>query len=1100
MASKVLYERENGTTNFLRCVQLLIDVGRRVYRRLLGHYVIQETGSKDLSAFLRTHKSTLESLSRRKFLHQCQFDLLFPSNKAATDCKGWDLTLLGLVLNNCASLSQNEEQALSVLRQSRNSAIGHCTSASLSDAKFQSLWGSIVNALETLVKVVNDQRFTADVEQKTKNILNSVPENARLDLEEARKKLQFTIVQDLHVEIDINLTHTKSSTHVAAENANKVTEETITLQTTQDFLLKRYEHITEMHVLSCVQSSVNVGGIYVDSTICNAKQRYGFFPNAEKHAERVTSYQQFFDGENPKNVYLIGSSGRGKTTFCLQMIHRWCKGTLLRQEGAPMDENETYLCETFDVILLVYLANALRGNSVIDMIKDQLFVENQRHYDFVMKHLSQHPRRVLLILDGYDEWQGSDDGKLPSREHLNNCVTLMTLHHSKVGSLPIKHSDQLYELQELDERSVRKLVEKIARSVCGDDQGRRVNACLQALKQRHLTLVTEIPLVLTYLVCFWYDTGGFGDSRTDIYFQLLQFLLNKSTKINQTRRSDDRHQTKLPKLIEKYNICRYFEEFLLSLGRFAFDCLLNEHSPTTFTRLSLESLLGKDKIDLGLSTGLLALSPMPSAQSPGRVDVRFFHNTVRDYLAAVYVASDPDHSKPIKKLLAYVDTFEKVLDMSDVMIFLCGLMPQDGEQISTHIAALSSTSRPIQTYRNSLDERYVFGRRQQLSTYKYAKLIQKLQLRCYRETERNRKYSSSKPVVVKSVGGVLFTTPGRKLRFTLNDVLVVDQVSDVILDVISCQNVDDLKSIYVDVPGKEDTSLVRLVIAKCTVVERLHLDEASSHVILTMNAVQLKLLTSLTLVLKDIPALPSSFCALTSLCYLSLEVSGSHQMVKDLQALLLSRTQLIELELEKVRCMDHQKALEECDFSLNLTKQTRLRRIYLNDVNSECTTLPLSVNDVNVSGLVRNVSSVFRSFDKPTATVTELGVGHAGTFLWTQFDYRTLFETLPNMHYLCYVSIVGVKYYDLALSSRAKDLKEVFLHDVMMYEHGWLSFLTSLSNGTSTSDVEILNSNVYSKHGGSQPLTSNRAVEEFIRSHFINVVVTPTSFKFQTRV
>ena len=853
-----------------------------------------------------------------------------------------------------------------------------------------------------------------------------------------------------------------------------------------------------MKVLKIVSQSVNVSGVYVDSNVINVKNRYGFDPDAEEQVERVTSYNQFFDGANPKNVYLIGSSGRGKTTFSLKLVNAWCQGLRHRQDRTELDENERYLSETFDLILFVFLGNALKDDSVASMIKSQLFNENHSCFDHVLQLLKQQPRRVLVILDGYDEWQGSDTDMLPNREHLNNCVTLMTLRLSKVSKLPIRSTDQVYEIRELDEVSVRNLVENVAMHVCGDANASRVDACIEAMKQRHLTLVTEIPLVLTYLVCLWYETKSFGNSRTNIYFRLIQFLLYK-TFGTEKEGNAEKTMTRLPKVFEKCPMCRQYEDFILDLGRFAFDSLLNEDGRLTYTQHSLVGLLGSTCIERGLSTGLLVVSPIPSVHSPGTVDVQFFHKTVQDFLAAVYIASDPEGTNPLNKLLTFVNTFERVVDASEVLISVCGMLPGEGEKISTHIASVTSKSTQVMAFRQSLDERYVYSPRQQMSTYKYVKLIQKLQLRCFRETQVNRELAPNQGSTINAQYGVVFSNPTRR-NFSLNDVLVVDTVRDVIIDVASKQQNQNVKSVYVDVPAREDTSAVQSLVMKCSNIERLHLDRSSSGVIYDLEVVQLRSLTSLTLVLNDVSHLPDAFAGLASLTHLCLDVTGSHGMVQELVSFLQKKATLEELSLEKVLCRDHVKSDDECEFNLPLHKLTNLSKLHLNDVKSESTTLPISLRQLEMTGFTRNATSVLQCLDAPTLMLTELMVGHHGLFYrWKTEDYEALSRALSMLNCLRVLSIIGVKYNGLTLSSHLRELREVFLHDVTFYEDGWVKFLESLAQTTSNADVEIVRSHVYVQHQSQQRLTSNEKLRDTIEQLFSEVCQATDSTKFKLK-
>ncbi|KAK3611478.1 hypothetical protein CHS0354_039089 [Potamilus streckersoni] len=170
------------TDRFMRVTYLLVDIGSRVLRRLLSHHTVTPTCTLD--QYLAKCRSTINSLLKRKVLHQSQMDILFPPNGGNTNIEDYDVTLLSALFNNMVpSLSQQEEGMIKCLREDRNKLYGHAKSCKMNAIEYQNCRKSISSTLITLSQQCGDPNFENDIAQEIQQIqVAAIPTGSYLDI------------------------------------------------------------------------------------------------------------------------------------------------------------------------------------------------------------------------------------------------------------------------------------------------------------------------------------------------------------------------------------------------------------------------------------------------------------------------------------------------------------------------------------------------------------------------------------------------------------------------------------------------------------------------------------------------------------------------------------------------------------------------------------------------------------------------------------------------------------------------------------------------------------------------------------------------------
>nr|XP_054761429.1 NACHT, LRR and PYD domains-containing protein 3-like [Lytechinus pictus] len=125
------------------------------------------------------------------------------------------------------------------------------------------------------------------------------------------------------------------------------------------------------------------------------------------------------DGVLPKRLLVEGEAGVGKTAFCSKIAWDWTEGY------------EEY--KRFKWVLVVRLRNVIKGQTIGDCMKNYLKGNNIVSPKQIENYMIAQPTKVLLILDGLDEYGGnlsnddrSDVSQVLRLDKFKQCVVLVT--------------------------------------------------------------------------------------------------------------------------------------------------------------------------------------------------------------------------------------------------------------------------------------------------------------------------------------------------------------------------------------------------------------------------------------------------------------------------------------------------------------------------------------------------------------------------------------------------------------------------------------------------------------------------------------------------
>ena len=137
----------------------------------------------------------------------------------------------------------------------------------------------------------------------------------------------------------------------------------------------------------------------------------------------------------------------------------------------------------------------------------------------------------------------------------------------------------------------------------------------------------------------------------------------------------------MPSIVRKQKGFRNHFGTLLSLGKIAYDDLVliapntKENKTDTkqlvFHRDDLEDDLGKCELDFALDVGLLSQVSAAGYFDEQNVSISFFHKTVEEFLAALYIAFANEVS--FQSYFSSNLTLERLLELDNILKFVIGL-------------------------------------------------------------------------------------------------------------------------------------------------------------------------------------------------------------------------------------------------------------------------------------------------------------------------------------------------------------------------------------------------------------------------------------------
>ncbi|KAK3100702.1 hypothetical protein FSP39_023975 [Pinctada imbricata] len=500
--------------------------------------------------------------------------------------------------------------------------------------------------------------------------------------------------------------------------------------------------------------------------------------NERPKIREVTNPDDIFqkDSKYVSRIYMLGDAAHGKTTYCVWLLRKWCNAKRKERTGQKnFDKWEKELTK-FDFVFLMKFRNVNDPNlvSVVDMICQDAFESDKGCHGAIHHVLSSDEYKSLIILDGLDELNLNSKNRMPKIDVSGSVTCFITMRPWVFPLLSKKpqHSDRVIEIRGLSETGM----ENIIKNVLVNHYKLKENSpkytqtndkIVKSLKDKSLKSFMQIPLLAVVCVQIWYDGNQVGDSITSFYAEMINMLIERA--IEKQKIELEHYKTEkveLPQILSVYGNIENCSSVLLKLGKVAYAGLLSNETNLVFQKSKLEKEIGVKELQFALDVGLISQKEARSLTTKN-VSVHFFHKSIQEFLAVIYIVTNKEVGDSFCKHLSSVKV---ILELSNVIMFICGMCPSLGSVISQRVVSMTDSETKICKYRESPGG----------NSYTVEELY-KLQTSWYRELEDRQ---TDSPVT-----------------FHVSDVYLSKYYSDIetvrgTRDVLSDPHVVDIRSLY----------------------------------------------------------------------------------------------------------------------------------------------------------------------------------------------------------------------------------------------------------------------------------------------------------------
>ena len=375
--------------------------------------------------------------------------------------------------------------------------------------------------------------------------------------------------------------------------------------------------------------------------------------------EELEDYTDMFKGKHTR-MLVYGRPGIGKSTFCKKAAYDWSKA--LRE-----------ILMNFCILLLIKLRDVCDVGNIRDVLRASklLASDGPISVDSLYDYIINNQDKVLLILDGYDEYSFAEEHSpilaIWKGEQLRDCHVIVTTRQLECDELKGPSHVQL----EIQGFKSWKRKDTFARKFMAGEED--LDEFKLYLGEKDLDDMAEIPLFLLMLCILWKEKRheGLPKSRAEIFTQFIQTMLDHKDEIQQ------------PKPFQKVTSTEARED-LSNLGKVAFEALLQDRLYVRCSELPgniSRSFQKLSEVGLFQIVNLTSLNPEKGAY--------FIHKSVQEFLAAWHIKEEvlsiKGESTPS---LSKVESFEKIVKMNEVLKFACELSTEAAYAVFRHVASV----------------------------------------------------------------------------------------------------------------------------------------------------------------------------------------------------------------------------------------------------------------------------------------------------------------------------------------------------------------------------------------------------------------------------
>ena len=351
---------------------------------------------------------------------------------------------------------------------------------------------------------------------------------------------------------------------------------------------------------------------------------------AGQSQKELNHYTEIFtektkNGVVAKRILVQGETGIGKTTFVKKLLLDWSN-----LEEAKMDEERKDALRKFDLVVSINLKEVSKCQTFKEVIsRSRLFPEDEeKSVDDLLCYIREQQDKVLLVLDGYDEYRTGNEAeqRYGSRSNspifeifhgniLRECTVLVTTRSSRADEIR-GTADIQAEITGFNMADRKDFMRKML------DSQTEVDGLLRFLQVSELNDLARVPLLSLFFCLLWMKEKEklveLAKRKAKLYQAIVKHILQHSHR---------RHSSSMALKLKETD----YEDILAEIGKVALAGLLQGDLVFEFGQLP-EKVRGEK----GIIVGLFQFSEYGPSQEPMEM-VSFIHKSIQEYLAACYL-------------------------------------------------------------------------------------------------------------------------------------------------------------------------------------------------------------------------------------------------------------------------------------------------------------------------------------------------------------------------------------------------------------------------------------------------------------------------------
>ncbi|XP_052760975.1 uncharacterized protein LOC128203555 [Mya arenaria] len=494
---------------------------------------------------------------------------------------------------------------------------------------------------------------------------------------------------------------------ISAENEGEILKEGLRLRLANHYRTT----LADMPISPILgEKNAKLRKFYVAPKIVEKDHRkIGKIDNKES-GQKIAKFSDVFIKEIQllRNVFLVGEPGNGKSTFSVMCALDWTHQYLPAEENVGIKTSfaDPEFFKEFAFLFHVTLRDSGKTCDLAQMIKDQLirkiYHEKDADDGYRLLQTVLESETCLIIADGLDEWTHpenvnctckTEEKVIPFRNSANKATLLTTTRPWRMSQFRVQDSkiDKYLEIE--GAADTEQLVENIINILNeGNKDERTPKAFMEMVSAKNLEGLLSAPISITQLVCLWFEGKSLTDSKCDIYAGVINML---SCRLKCMQSGNNIPKIELPSVLKEHECFVQNPTVYLALAKLAYTTLFSEcrDSSVVFGNKTVNALLSRKQVEFALKSGLLTEKKSNSLIKRSS-HFSFFHKTLQEFLAALHLClNENDYSQLSNKYEQ--DNKKNILgDVSQTFIFICGMKPELGVQMSSWINSSIPPYRP----------------------------------------------------------------------------------------------------------------------------------------------------------------------------------------------------------------------------------------------------------------------------------------------------------------------------------------------------------------------------------------------------------------------